>query len=432
MSQDAAKPVRRFPVSIPAAFTKRFNKEQRNFWLHVLNGIFFAMSEALADIQLIITALLSQLTTSSVLIGLLAPLRDTGWFLPQLFLSHLAERTERKIVFYRVSTIFRFIGWIGLVAGLLLLEDPTQILWAFFISMSMIAFWAGVGGLGYMTVTAKVIPVNRRGLLFGVREFLGGALAIAIGGVGALILGGKIGSITLAFPHNYGLLFAVSAVLFLLGSLSFCVINEPPDSLPAHHNSFTGQMRRAWQVARQDADFRHFIVTRAAILFARAGVPFITVYAKRYVGVSDAFIGTLVSITIGSALLAGLFLGRLNDRRGSGIVVRLAIVFGAAQIALALLVMFTHSVPFIVLAFVLGGISNAGFNVSLSPLILHISPDHERPLYIGLGNTLLGVVMLLTSLVGLIAAGAGFAALFVFCLVCFALAFERVSRMRLA
>ena len=427
MSRDAEKPTRR-----TAAFLMgRIDNDQRNFWLHVLNGVFFAMSEALTDIQLITTALLSQLTTSSVLIGLLAPLRDTGWFLPQLFISGLAERAPRKIVFYRVSTAFRFVGWIGLVASLLLLEDPTRLLWAFFACMSLIAFWAGVGGLGYMTATAKVIPKHRRGLLFGIREFIGGGLSILIGGLSAVILSGKVGPWTLNFPHNYGLLFAVGAVFFLLGSLSFGAINEPPDQLPTHVTSFRVQMGRAWQVARTDADFRRFVLTRAAILFARSGVPFITVYAKRYVGVSDAFIGTLVSITVGSALLAGLFLGRLNDRRGSGLVVRLAILSGAAQAGLAVLLILTHAVPLIALAFILGGISNAGFNVSLAPLFLQLAPEQQRPLYIGLGNTLLGVAMLFTSLVGLIVAQWGFVALFVFCIACFGLAFERISRLKL-
>ena len=34
-------------------------------------------------------------------------------------------------------------------------------------------------------------------------------------------------------------------------------------------------------------------------------------------GVSDAFIGTMVSVTLGSSLFPGLIWGRLNDRRGS-------------------------------------------------------------------------------------------------------------------
>lgn len=426
MSPDADKPASRF-----AKFSlHRIDNDQRNFLLHVLNGIFFAMSEAMTDIQLITTALLSQLTTSNVLIGLLAPLRDTGWFLPQLFISNLAERAPRKIVFYRVSTVFRSVGWVGLVLSLVLLEDPTQLLWAFFVCMSLIAFWAGVGGIGYMTVTAKVIPLKQRGRLFGVREFFGGVLGILVGGLSAIILSGKIGPLTLSFPHNYGALFAIGAVFFLLGSLSFGWINEPPDLVSTHRVSFASQMQRAWQVARQDANFRRFVLTRAAILVARSGVPFITVYAKRYVGISDVFIGTLVSITLGSALLSGLFLGWLSDRRGSQVVVRLAILAGIIQACMALLLMFTHFAPLVAVAFILGGVSNAGFNVSIAPLFLQIAPDHQRPLYIGLGNTVLGVVMLLTSLVGLIVAWWGYAALFIFCLACFGFALEQVSRLK--
>jgi MFS family permease len=403
---------------------------KRNFTLHTLNGVLIALSETMTDISLIMTALVSQLTTSSVLIGLLAPMRDTGWFLPQLFISNLVERAPRKIVFYQVVTFFRVGGWMALVACLFLIEDRTTLLLAFFICTAVIALAGGMGGISYLTVTAKVIPSGQRGLLFGLREFIGGGLSIFIGGLSAFILAGQVGGQTFWFPRNFGLLFAISTVFFTAGCIAFGLLAEPPDAVPAHKTSLTQQLSRAAHALKTDVLFRRFIFTRIALLFARTGVPFITVFAKRSMGVSDAFIGTLVSVTLGSALFAGLFWGRLNDRRGSHAVLIASCLLGVAQCVLGLLLLPTHSAALLVGALVLGGVSSAGFNVAMIPLLFEVVPAEERPLYIGLGNTLLGVVMLLTSLVGLIVDYLGFAACFVFCALCFLLALERVLKLQ--
>ncbi len=401
---------------------------KRNFILHVTNGVLIALSETMTDISLITTALVSQLTTSSVLIGLLAPMRDTGWFLPQLFISNLVERVPRKIVFYQVATVFRVAGWMALVACLLLIEDRATLLWAFFGCTAVIALSGGMGGISYLTVTAKVIPSGQRGLLFGLREFIGGGLSIFIGGLSAFILSGNIGGLHLSFPKNFGVLFAVSTVFFTAGCIAFSLLAEAPDAVPARRTSLTEQLARAAHAIKTDGLFRRFIFTRIALLFARTGMPFITVFAKRSMAISDAFIGTMVSITLGSALFAGLVWGRLNDRRGSRPVLITSCLLGVAQCGLGVALLPTHSVALLVAALVLGGVSGAGFNVSLVPLLLDVVPADQRPLYIGLSNTLLGVVMLLTSLVGLIVDYLGFAACFLFCALCFLLALERVLK----
>jgi hypothetical protein len=62
--------------------------------------------------------------------------------------------------------------------------------------------------------------------------------------------------------------------------------------------------------------------------------------------------------------------------------------------------------------------------------MIEIVPTGQGPLYFGLLNTLLGVAMLFTSLVGLIVDNFGYAALFLFCMICFSIALERVFRLR--
>jgi MFS family permease len=406
--------------------------DRRNFILHVLNGVLFFISEAFTDPNLVVTAFLSQLTPSNVLIGLLAPLRDTGWFLPQLFISPWVERKPVKVRVYATVTYFRSAGWILLVLSMFLIEPGNLLLIAFFGCMMLIALSAGFAGLPYMTVTQKVIPQSRLGTLFGLRLFIGGGLSVLASGMVGVILAGNVFGQTLRFPDNYALLFAIATVFFIAGCTVFTFIKEKPDEVPAKATPLRVQFHRAGDVLKGDPRFLTFLSMRIALMFALTGIPFVTVYAKRVLHVSDATIGALVPVALVAGLLSNLVWARINDRRSSRVVLAMCSLFGLALcgIALALVQWGSRVIVLLPAAYALGGIISSGIGVSTTPQMIEIVPAGQGPLYFGLLNTLLGVAMLFTSLVGVIVDQLGFVALYVFCALCFSVALERVLRLK--
>jgi MFS family permease len=169
-------------------------------------------------------------------------------------------------------------------------------------------------------------------------------------------------------------------------------------------------------------------------------VPFLTVYAKRVLAVNDGFIGTLVSVTLTSSLLSNLLWARLCDRRGNGTVIIITTIMGLAFCAAAAFItgapagaVNTSLVAMrlaLILLFAVSGAMLSGINLVSNPLMIEIASPAHQSLYMGLGNTILGVVLLLTSLVGVIVDRFGYAALFVFCGVAFVVALERMARMQ--
>jgi MFS family permease len=404
-------------------------RRNHNFIVHLLNGVFMAIADVLLDPGLIVTALLSQLTTSNLLIGLLAPLRDTGWFLPQLFVSHFVARAPRKIVFYQWTTLIRIVGLCAITLSLFLISDHRVLLWAFFIGMTLLSLASGVGGLSYLTVTAKVIAPGERGRLFGLREFIGGVCAVLMGGVSALILGGGIGGLQLDFPRNFGAVFAIATLFFAIGTTLFGLLKEPPDPPTTEHRTLRAQLGDALGVLRGGGDMPHYITMRMALLFARSGVPFMTVYAKRFLGVSDGAIAAMVTVGLVFGLSTGPLWGRLNDRRGARFVLALATATGISVCLCAMLM--TRLPPAAafwtwVVAMVLAAIGSTGFNVSTLPLLIDVAPPGQQPLYFGLNSTVLGVTMLGTSVIGLLGDLLGFVPLFAVCAGFFVLALNRL------
>jgi len=405
-----------------------------NFILYVINGAFGGLGDALTSTTLVMTAFLSQLTSSNTLIALLSPLRDAGWYLPQFFMMSWVDRTRLKVTAYRASTIFRMAAWLALVVCIFTIQDRTLLLIAVFACTIAISFLAGFAALPFLILTAKVIPANRRGLLFGLRQFIGGALGVAAGGLVAVILGGQFG---LQYPQNYALVLGGGAIGYAASYIVLGFTKEEPDAAVVRSQPIGANLKLAWSVARSDAQYQCYIVMRVALLVAAACVPFLTVYAKRTMGVNDGFIGTLISVTLACSLLSNMVWARLSDRRGNRLVMIIAGVMGLTFCAVAAYITgltpnaYNNDLAHLALIVLFGfsGALQSGINLVSLPLMIEVAPATQQSLYIGLSNTILGIVILLTSAVGIIVDQFGFSGLFVFSGLAFVVALERLARM---
>lgn len=400
----------------------------------MINGALSGLGDALMDSRLIITAFLSQLTTSNVLIGLIAPLRDTGWFLPQLFIAGLVERAPVKLDVYRATTIARAITWLLLLVAVFTITNPSLLLLAFSVCVLGLAIASGVAGLPFMTVTAKLIPPNQRSTLFGLRQSTGALLGALAGGALAFVLGGGLG---LTYPQNFGAAFAGAAVSNLIANYLFGLMVEKPEEVSQTQPPVLKNLRRAWDVAKNDKTYRVYLIARSAILTGAASLAFLTVFAKRNMQVPDTVLGSFVPLTLITSLVSNMLWGRLADRRGGRLTLMLGAGVGVLFCGLAIALTSggisadsAMAVPSLAMAFVVGGICNSAITVAGSPLVMEIAPAENRSLYFGLTNTALGIMMLLTSLLGVIVDRLGFVALFVFAALSFIFSAFAFLRMR--
>ncbi len=81
----------------------------RDFKLSVLNGIFFAVVMSTLQPGMVLSAFFLKLTNSTILATLPMALRQVGWLLPQLIASNVAEARERKMPFYVIPSMVRFV-----------------------------------------------------------------------------------------------------------------------------------------------------------------------------------------------------------------------------------------------------------------------------------------------------------------------------------
>jgi len=363
---------------------------RRNFTLGVANGTLLRPFDTLAHPSLVLTWFVAQLGASPLIIGLLVPIANGGWFLPQLLISSIVHRMPRKMPLYRIVSAARVACWALMVAVVFLLgnRNPQLLLLLFLLLYSAFCFGSGLSGLPWLDVIAKAIPARRRGAFFAWRDFTGGLLAVGASVLVSYVLDERYGP---AFPYNFGWLLLLGGIAAALAYLSFGLVVEPvePPCDPAPHGH---GLRAAWGVPRRDPNFGLFVLVRVAALASTVATSFYTLYAKERLGAPLAMAGKYTGAFTLALLGSTLLWGRASARYGNRAVVWACSLLAIPAPLLTLLAGSRFSYVAFTVVFAILGVAQAGMEIGLVSLALDLAPAAQRSLYLGMLNTVLGVV----------------------------------------
>jgi MFS family permease len=404
-------------MPVPTDHQLSVSATRRNFQLGVLNGLFMGLGETLMDPTLVLAAFVSHLTASPFWVGLVVPLRDGAWYLPQLWVSGHLQSQPRKLAYYGQMGLLRMAGLALLCLAAFTLRDPAWLLAALFVAFGLYALASGFSGLPFLEVVSKTVPPRRRGLFFAWRLTTGGLLALGASGVVRALLG-EGGP--LAFPHNFGVLFVLSSVFIGVGMWVFLLVDEPPDRETQPRVSVGAQLKRALPLVRADRNFQGFLIMRTAFLLGGCASPFFAVYVQQRLGGPLEMVGVYLAVVTASGLVSNMVFGRLSARVGNRRIVvftaALGLVMSVLVVALAGLakplgLSGMAAAECLLPVFALMGAREAGLGVAAQSLLLEIAPPAERSVYLGFTNSVLGVVLLSTGLSGVVVERFGFMAL---------------------
>lgn len=390
---------------------------RRSFALNLFNGVAFNFAERLIDAPLVLTWFVSQLTPSNFLVGLVSPLSTGCWYLPQVFVSAQIQRAELKKRSYLVAGIVRLFCWLLLAGVLWFVDNPLLLLTGFLLLYTIARLASGLVVLSYFEVMAKTIPPDKRGSLFALRQFLGGGLALGAGWIVRYLVNHP----QLSLPHSHAVLFLIYCAVIIPGMAAFVAIREPRGATSTDSVRLGAQLRRAPEILRQNAVYRRYIGAQLALAAATTALPFYGVYAKRVLGAPQGIVGIYLTTRVGAQLLFNLPWGWLSDRFGNRLVLQLASVIRGLTAILALILVATIAIlrpegswlPYLPLPlFFLEGAVWPTQVLTGSNFLLELVPPTERPLHLGLSNTLRGVVLLISAGGGLLVDLLGYAGLF--------------------
>lgn len=393
---------------------------RRNFLLGIANAAIYGFAEAVIAPSLTLALFVAQLGGSNFLIGLLPAIYNGGWFMPQFLIAHRMQRLTVKKPVYAVAATVRVVCWALIVITTFQLgaTQPGTLLLIFFGLFTVFAFSAGFGGNAFMTIVAKVIPMQRRGSFFGWREFVATVTGLVAGYLVSVILNPAQG---LAFPTNFGILFALAFGGITVGLFLFTQVNEPRESVQGDAISFEEHVGAARRVFSENDMFRRYVVARIVLAGGDLATPFYAIYATRQLGAPEQTVGLYIAITTLVALVCNPFLNWLSDHGKLGWVIRSAAGAALLMPLIALgLGLFKNdgslALPF-GLVFALYGLARTAGNISFPTYLLNLAPAGERTLYIGLTNSLLGIATFIPIIGGTLLDLFGFTPLFVITLI---------------
>ncbi len=383
-----------------------------NFSVNLIDITFITLAFSLISRETIMPLLISELTESKIAIGLVPAIFSISFYLPQLFAANHAERLKRKLPFVMLigGLLERVPYFFAGFAVLFFAQDaPTVALLAVYLVIGLGAFGAGVATPAWFTMIGKVLPVNRRGIFFGVSDGLGTLMGI----VGAFFVGIILDDF--GYPQNFATLFLAAAVFMGISWVGLSLNREPESPVVKEHIPLRRYFRRLPGILRGNHNFRRFLLSYSISRLSLMGSSFFIVYGNENFNLTGADVGALTAVLLGSQAVMQLALGWLGDRQGHKFNLML---FAFAAALSALLASFASNMLGLIPAFALLGTALAADRISHLNIVLEFALPEDQPTFIGLTNTLLAPVVFLAPIIGGWAAGSGFNRLFELMMAC--------------
>jgi MFS family permease len=387
---------------------------RHNFLFNFLDITFFSLGLAFVSINTIIPLFIRELGGSTILVGLVPAIIQTGWLLPPLFIApYIASKAYKLPIVLRITLGERLPWPILALATLFLADDYPRLMLG--LTIALLAIFGLSGGLAmpaWLDFVAHVTPLRIRGKLFGWSSALGGALGVGGGLLAEYMLA------RYAFPTGFVFCFAGASVCMAISYVGLLLVHEGQREHPGveRASSVRQYLHRLPSLLRADHDFAAFLVARCLMALGSMALAFVAVYATEQQGLPTSLAGRFTAVMVGTQVITTPIWGTLGDRYGHKGALQFSLT--CSTLAMALTRWATDPLGFYVIFALLGAGTGILFTSNMNMVVEFAKPT-ERIMYIGLHGTLVAPATLAAPLIGgWIAAALGFMPLFTAAAVC--------------
>jgi MFS family permease len=364
-----------------------------NVTVGLLDGSLFGVALGFASFSAVLPLFVASMTDSATLIGLVPAIHSTGWLLPQLFTaSHVSRlrKYKRTVLMMTIHERAPFLGFAIVALLLPFIGINTGLVLTF-----LLLIWQGLGGgftaNAWTSMISKIIPPESRGTFFGMQSGLAN-LFISMSAIGAGYLLDYFNA-----PWDFATCFLLAVVFFTVSWFALLQTREPEDVdkvIPDERSNFWND---AAKVLSRDRNFSWFLVVRVLSQFATMGFSFYIIYALRDFGMTKVISGYLIATLTISQTVANMGMGWIGDKVGH----RMMLIIGAVAAFLsAVLAWSATSLAWFYPIFVLTGIANVAIWTNSMSMTVDFGNETERPIYIGLSQTLTAPATIIAPLIG--------------------------------
>lgn len=349
--------------------------------------------DRIADPKLTLTWLFSALGAPAFLIGLIAPVREAGALLPQLFVAAAVRRRERRKFVWAAGS-FGQAGALALMALAALSLEGALAGWTILALLALFAVFRSLASVSHKDVLGKTVSKTRRGAV--------GGYATSASGLAALLFGAALIVTPDADAAAIAAILALAAVIWIVAAVAYLMIVEEKGATEGGANAFPDAIRQLG-LLRSDPAFARFVAARALMMATSIAPPFLVAIAREEAGEDLAGLGGFLIASAAAGFVSGWLLGRLADKSS-----RLVLAAGGAAGAAALIAVFAavafgapladsfvfHAAALFLLAF-----GHQGVRLGRSTYLVDLADADTRAAYTAVSNTVIGVLLLVAGLV---------------------------------
>ncbi len=362
--------------------TEKAKHHRFNFVVNILDGAMFGMALGFASFSTVIPLFISTLSDSAIFIGMVSAVHVLGWQLPQLFIAPWLANKERMKPLVMIFTLQERLPFLGLAVVAFLLPSIGDT-WGIVLAFVMLTWQAIGGGLTanpWQLMIHKIIFPEVLTTFFGIQA----AALNLFAAVGAVFSGLILDRI--AYPHNFALTFLIAGFWLAVSYAFINATKEPKGEANGAEAQFSSLWNAIITITRTDANFNAVLGVRILGTIGMMGTAFYSVYAVNQLGASKTEAGILTSVLMISSVLTNLLLGWLADHWGHKKVLEIG---GAAMFLSALLAALAPSFAWFYPVMFFTGISNTAMWTIMMAFVLTFGEEHQKPLYVGMANTLI-------------------------------------------
>ncbi|MFS4490713.1 MFS transporter [Dietzia kunjamensis] len=358
----------------------------------------------------------------AALVGLLVPIRESGSMLPQAFLTPLVVRVRRRKWVFVTGALVQAAS-VAAMAAIAALGHGTAAGVGILAALVVFALGRCLCSIASKDVQGRTIPSGERGQIIGLATSAAGLVAITLGLAIRILGGGDLDSTELAF------LLVAGAVLWLLSASTYSRVVEPAGDGRSRrgakdhgatedhgatkgHGAATGgpsEESSTWfadaaRLFRDDATFRKFVTVRGLLLVSSLSPPFIVSMSVASGTGALAGLGGFILASGVASLIGGRVFGRLADRSSRLLMAGAATAASAVAVGLVLAV----SIPgfdggsalgttVFVGAYFLLTLLHSGVRVGRKTYVVDVAEGDLRTTYVAVGNTAMGVILLVVG-----------------------------------
>jgi len=363
---------------------------RRALRLNVVEGAFAVASDNLAGPYLTLFAMAFQATPSQI--GMLSAFPNLLGNILQIPYGMLAETVRDKRILCIVGGLLARTSWI-LIAFLPFLFAPEKRIPIIILLASLRIVAANLGAPAWAALQAGIVPKPIRGKYYANRNVVLNFCALLATFAAGFLL-------ELPFPVNYYIIFGTAAVLGAASTHVFRTIPFPPPAAKSRGSwkSTVGLLRQFFQTVRGNKSFINYVYSAIVWNF---GVTFLgtltAVYFIEDLGGHEGAWAWVTAASLAAQTICQRYWGTLADRFGPK---NTMVLSGAAVCAVPILWFLAPTSGAAIVVNFISGFLWGGYNLAAFNLLLEITPEDNRSMYIGAYNTFMGLATAVGPVLG--------------------------------